>query len=53
MMKESVNQGDKVIINLYTSTSRHPNKQSRKDTREMQHKYSIIKWLEMSISDVQ
>lgn len=37
-MKESINQGDKVIINLYAPNSRHPNNQSRKDTHEMQNK---------------
>ena len=45
MMKESINQGGKVIINLYAPNSRHSNKQSRKNTHEMQNKkfnYKIV-----------
>ena len=44
-MKESINQGGKVIINLYAFNSRHSNKQSRKNTREMPNKkfnYKIV-----------
>lgn len=39
-MKESINQGDRVIINLYAPNGRHPNNRSRKDTCEMQNKWS-------------
>ena len=42
MMKESINQGGKVIINLYAPNSRHSNK-AEKTHVKCQIKNSIIK----------